>query len=158
MFCSPEYRITRLKGIPSQMLAMVTEASEWSALSHHTGSTPRTPSSRLMIPESASIIHCQVVAETMMGSNHGTRNSPRRTAESGKLRRKNTARAIPITYWAASDPMTKNAVCRTVGQNWGEAKISRYTENPTNGAFPVTNVARLKRCRLIEMFSYNGYG
>src|SRR4051794_13369501 len=130
--------MTRLNGIPSQMLAMVTDISEWSALSHHTGSRPRTPKNRLMMPESASIIHCQVVAETMMGSNHGTRNSPRNSADSGKLRRKNTANANPITYWNTSEPMTKNAVCRTVGQNWGDAKISRYTEKPTNGACPVT--------------------
>ena len=70
--------------MPSQMFAIVTEISECSALSHQTGSTPTTPSNRLMIPESASSIHCQVVAETMIGSSHGTRNSARSSRDSGK--------------------------------------------------------------------------
>ena len=77
------------------------------------------------MPESASIIHCHVVPETMIGSSHGTRNSARSTPESGNDRRKKTARPRPIVYWKKSDTTTKIAVCRTVGQNCGEAMTSR---------------------------------
>ena len=71
--------------MPSQMFAMITAHNELSALSHQIGSTPKRPRKRLRMPLSASIIHCHVVAETMIGSSHGTRNSPRSTVESGKF-------------------------------------------------------------------------
>src|SRR3954451_2678263 len=103
--------MTRLKGMPSQMLAIVTATSEWFSLSHQTESMPKTPMSRLTTPESASNIHCQVVADTMIGSSQGTRNSARSKAESGKFRWKNTASASPITYWKNSDTTTNVTVC-----------------------------------------------
>ena len=91
----------------------------------------------MRIPESASIIHCQLVAETMIGSSHGTRNRPRSTMESGKLRRKNTASASPIVYWKNNDTTTKKAVCSTIGQNCRRADdLAVDVENPTNGALP----------------------
>ena len=107
------------------MLAMITDVSECSALSHHTGSTPKTPRKRLRMPESASIIHCHVVAETMIGSSHGTRNRPRSRFDSGKARRKNTARPSPKTYWKNSEQITKITVWPTIGQNCGEPMTSR---------------------------------
>ena len=76
------------------------------------------------MPLSASIIHCHVVAETMIGSSHGTRNSPRSTVESGKFLWKKTASARPIVYWKTRETTTKIAVCSTVGQNCGEAMTS----------------------------------
>jgi len=111
--------------MPSQMLAIVTDIRELWAFSHQTGSTPNRPRKRLRMPESGSIIHCQVVAETMIGSSHGTRKSPRSTPESGKLRRKNTASARPIPYWNTRETTSNTAVWRTVGQNCGIAKTSR---------------------------------
>ena len=114
-----------MNGIPSQMFAMVTETSEWSALSHQTGSIPSSPMNRLITPESASNIHCQVVAETMIGSSHGTRNNARSNVESGKFRWKKTASARPIVYWKNSETRTKKAVCPRVGRNCGEDRTSR---------------------------------
>ena len=111
--------------MPSQMLAMVTDTSECSELSHQTESTPTPPSSRLITPESASNIHCQVVADTMMGSSHGTRKRARRNGESGKERWKKTASARPIVYWNSRETRTKNAVWPSVGQNCGEPMTSR---------------------------------
>src|SRR4051794_30244485 len=107
------------------MLAMVTEYSELLAFSHQIGSTPNIPRKRLSTPESASIIHCQVVAETMIGSSQGTRNNARSTVESGKLRWKKTASPRPIVYWKTRDTTTKNAVCATVGQNSDDVRTSR---------------------------------
>ena len=78
-----------------------------------------------MTPESASNIHCHVVAETMIGSSHGTRNSARSTGDSGKFRWKNTASARPIVYWKNSETTTKNAVWPSVGRNCGEEMTSR---------------------------------
>src|SRR3954462_2345239 len=102
------------------MLAMITDVRECSALSDHTGATPKPPRKRLMMPESASIIHCHVVAETMIGSSHGTRNRPRSRFDNGKARRKNTASASPKTYWKNSEQTTNVAVWPTIGQNCGE--------------------------------------
>lgn len=39
----------------------------------------------LITPLSASIIHCQIVPEIIGGSSHGTRNAPRKAAESLKF-------------------------------------------------------------------------
>src|SRR3954447_13527280 len=116
--------ITRLNGMPSQMLAMMTAQSELSLLSHHTPSEPKSPRSLFSTPESASIIHCHVVPDTMIGSSHGTRNSPRSTPESGKLRWKKTASASPIEYWNTNETTTNVAVWPTVGQNGGELMTS----------------------------------
>src|SRR3954453_10432546 len=111
--------------MPSQMLAMVTDARECSALSHHTGSRTTAPHSRLTTPESASNIHCQVVPDTMMGVSHGTRKSARSSGERGKDRWKKTANASPIVYWKKSETRTKNAVWPRVGQNCGDVTTSR---------------------------------
>src|SRR4051794_5687179 len=116
--------ITRLNGMPSQMLAMMTAHSELSLLSHHTPSEPNSPSSLLSTPESASIIHCHVVPDTMIGSSQGTRKRPRSTPEIGKLRWKKTARASPMEYWKTSETTTNVAVWPTVGQNGGEPTTS----------------------------------
>src|SRR3954453_4565992 len=116
--------ITRLNGMPSQMLAMMTAHSELSLLSHHTPSLPKSPRNLFRTPESASIIHCQVVPDTMIGSSQGTRKSPRRTPESGKLRLKKTASASPMEYSKSSETTPNVAVWATVDQNRGELTTS----------------------------------
>ena len=54
-------------------------------MSQLTGSMPTQPSAELTTPESLLSIHDQVDADTISGSSHGTRNSARSVADSGKL-------------------------------------------------------------------------
>src|SRR5262245_50344762 len=108
--------------MPIQMLAIVTDASAQAGdVSQLTGSRPARRRAALTIPESLLSIHDQVDADTISGSSHGTRNSARSVALSGKCRWKKTARAIPMENWKSSDPPVKTAVCRTAGQNVGSA-------------------------------------
>src|SRR5215472_7873363 len=88
--------MTRLNGMPIQMLAMMTEASDHRGeVSQLTGATPSPCSTEFTTPESLLSIHDQVDAETISGSSHGTRNNARSVAESRKLRWKKTASAMP---------------------------------------------------------------
>src|SRR3954447_24449680 len=104
MACSPLYTTTRLNGIPIQMFAIVTEASDHAGeVSQFTGSTPTTRSAALTMPESLLSIQDHVDADTISGSSHGTRNSARSVAESGKCWRKKIARAMPMENWKSSD-------------------------------------------------------
>src|SRR4051812_2559601 len=114
----PEYRTTRLNGIPIQMFAMITDHSDQAGdVSQWTGPTPNAPSRALTTPESLLSIHDQVEDETINGSSHGTRNSARRVADSRKFLRKNMARASPMPNWNASDTTVNTAVCHRAGPN-----------------------------------------
>ena len=67
------------------MFATMTAHNELSALSHQIGSTPKRPRKRLRMPLSASIIHCHVVADTMIGSRRGDEEGPRGADQGGKF-------------------------------------------------------------------------
>src|SRR5512139_3303606 len=100
----PEYRTTRLNGMPTQMLAMVTDHSAQSGeVSQWTGPTPTAPRTALTTPEALLSIHDQVEDDTISGSSHGTRNSARSVADNRKFLRKNIARASPMVNWKPSD-------------------------------------------------------
>src|ERR1035437_5472871 len=116
MFWSPEYRITRLNGMPSQMLAMMTDTSAMPGeVSQLIWPMPKACRTEFTIPLSLLSIHDQVEADTISGSNHGMRNIPRRTPESRKLFLKNTARPSPIVYWKAIETAVNSAVFRRAG-------------------------------------------
>src|SRR5699024_2524105 len=117
IFCRPEYRITRLKGIPSQIFAMVTDTRDIPGeVSQLTGSRPNALRMVLTMPLSLLSIHAQVEAETIIGSSQGTRNTPRNTAESRKFVWKKTASASPRENWKAIDPKVNTAVfLRAIG-------------------------------------------
>src|SRR5689334_6463207 len=86
MLCSPLYMITRLNGIPIQMFAISTEASDQSGeVSQLTGLTPNACSKAFTTPESLLSIHDQDDADTSSGSSHGIRNSARRKVDSGNF-------------------------------------------------------------------------
>src|SRR5689334_11397998 len=120
MFCSPEYRMTRLNGMPSQMLVMITDVSAMSGeVSQLTDPKPSEFSRKLKIPLSLFIIQAHVDAETIRGNSHGTRNIARNVFESGKFLWKNTASARPIVYWKTSDTITKSAVFPAASKNVG---------------------------------------
>src|SRR5919198_2274662 len=110
--------MTRLNGMPIQMLAMVTDHSDQSGeVSQWTGPTPNAPSTALTMPESLLSIHDQVEDDTISGSSHGTRNSARNVTDSRKFLRKNRASASPMPNWKAKDTSVKAAVCHRAGQN-----------------------------------------
>src|SRR6188508_3160712 len=100
--------MTRLKGMPIQILAMSTETIAHSGeVSQLTWGTPKSSRPALMIPDSLLSIQAQIDAETRSGSSHGTRNSARSVPESGKLLKKKTARARPIENWNAMETKVK---------------------------------------------------
>ena len=126
MFCSPLYRTTRLNGTPIQMLAITTETSAHCGdVSQLTGPMPTLDSTEFTTPEVLLSIHDQVDADTIKGSNHGTRNSARSVPERRKLRAKNTARASPMVNWNTSDTIVKVSVLRSAGQKVGSANTVR---------------------------------
>ena len=109
--------------MPSQMFAIDHRHSELSALSHHTGVDAEQSEERVEDAESASIIHCHVVAETMIGSSHGTRNSPRSSTDSGKPAVEEDRERQPDRRTGRpARPTTKIAVCCTIGQNCGRGR------------------------------------
>ena len=69
-------------------------------------------------------IQDQVDADTISGSSHGTRNSARSVADSRKCRTKNTASAIPIVNWKASDTSVNTRVCTRAGTNVGSCRTA----------------------------------
>src|SRR5699024_4969978 len=117
IFCRPEYKITRLNGIPSQIFAMVTDTRDIPGeVSQLTGSRPNAVRMALTMPLSLLSIHAQVEAETIIGSNQGTRNIPRNMADSRKFVWKKTASASPRENWKAIDPKVNTAVfLRAIG-------------------------------------------
>src|SRR5690349_22033803 len=83
--------MTRLNGMPIQMLAMMTDTSDQRGeVSQLTGEMPMPCSTALTTPESLLSIHDQVEADTIRGSSHGTRNSARNVTDSRKWRLKKT--------------------------------------------------------------------
>src|SRR4051795_13350624 len=94
-------------------------------VSQCTGVTPTACSTVLTTPASLLSIHAQVDDDTISGNSHGTRNSARSVAESRKFRWKNTASAIPMENWKASETRMKTAVCVNAGRNVGSAKTLR---------------------------------
>src|SRR5690348_1480723 len=94
--------MTRLNGMPIQMLAMMTDANDQRGeVSQLTGAMPTACSTEFTTPESLLSIHDQVEADTISGSSHGTRNSARSVADSRKCRWKNRASAMPMLNWTA---------------------------------------------------------
>src|SRR6266700_1587672 len=116
MLCSPLYMMTRLKGMPIQMFAISTEASDQDGeVSQSTGPTLKAFRRAFTIPESLFSIHDQVEADTSSGSSHGIRKSARREPASGNFLKKNTASARPMANWNAIDTKTKTAVLMSAG-------------------------------------------
>src|SRR3954466_8024018 len=112
--------MTRLNGIPIQMLATITETSDHCGeVSQLTGPTPTSPSAVLRMPESLLSIHDHVDADTISGSSQGTRNIARSVAANRKCCRKNTANAGPIVYWKGIDAPVNTAVWASAGRNVG---------------------------------------
>ena len=73
--------------MPIQMLAMMTEISDHCGRGEPVDRADPEPGQQaeLTTPESLLNIHDQVDADTISGSSHGTRNSARSVADSGKL-------------------------------------------------------------------------
>src|SRR6187402_664864 len=116
--CNPLYRITRLNGMPIQMLAMITATSDQlGEVSQLMWPICAASRKELITPESLFIIHDHVDADTSSGSSHGTRKSARRRPLSGKCRKKNTASASPMENWNTIDTTTNNAVFSRAGAN-----------------------------------------
>src|SRR5919206_3815774 len=114
--------MTRLNGMPIQMFAMMTETSDQRGeVSQLTGATPRPCRIELTTPESLLSIQDQVDADTIRGSNHGTRNSARSVVDSRKCRWKNTARAMPALNCTAMEATVNTRVCVSAGPNVGSA-------------------------------------
>src|SRR5579859_821355 len=102
------------------MLATMTDTSaQEGEVSQSTGPMPTACSAALTTPESLLSIHDQVEADTISGRSHGTRNSARRTDDSGKCLTKNTASASPIEYWRSNETPVKITVCSSAGQKVG---------------------------------------
>src|SRR3954453_20630732 len=111
---------TRLNGMPIQTFAMITLVSaQLGEVSQLTGAMPTALRAVLTMPESLLSIHDQVEAETIKGSSHGTRKSPRSVADNGKCRLKKTASAVPIENWKTSDTAVNSTVCQRAGPNVG---------------------------------------
>src|SRR5512142_255119 len=109
--------MTRLNGMPIQMLAMMTDTSDQRGeVSQLTGATPRPCSAEFTTPESLLSIQDQVDADTIRGSSHGTRNSARSVADSRKWRWKKTASAMPRVNWTAMDPTVNVIVWINAGR------------------------------------------
>src|SRR3954470_14433489 len=118
--------MTRLNGIPIQMLAMVTEASDQpGAVSQWAGASPIACRTALTMPESLLSIQDQVDADTISGSSQGTRNSARSVTDSRKCRVKKTASAMPMLNWSARDTTVKTTVCTSAGRKVESAKTVR---------------------------------
>src|SRR5215203_1873167 len=108
------------------MFAMMTDTSDQSGdVSQLTASIPTSANAVLTTPASLLSIHDQVDAETMSGSNQGTRNSARSVVESRKWWLKNTASASPMVNWKNNDPTVNTKVCSSAGANVGSAKTAR---------------------------------
>src|SRR5690625_7444748 len=102
------------------MLAMVTDSRDSPGdVSQLTGSRPNAVRNALTMPLSLFSIQAQAEADTISGSNHGTRNSPRSTAESRKLARKKAARASPRVNWTAIEPKVNSADRKSVVEGRG---------------------------------------
>ena len=126
--------------MPIQMFAMITETSDQSGeVSQFTGPIPTWPRAKFTTPESLFSIHDQVEAETISGKSQGTRNSARSTADSGKARAKNTARASPRTYWKNSETPVKTSVLVSAGTKVGSCRTVPKCLRPMNSAPPWTN-------------------
>src|SRR6266511_4410478 len=120
MFLSPLWSMTRLNGMPIQMLATVTDTSDQAGeVSQFTVSSPNNARNALTTPASLLSIQAQVDADTISGSSHGTRKSARSVVDSRKFRAKNTASARPIPYWNTSDATVNRAVLRSAVPNVG---------------------------------------
>src|SRR5699024_1470930 len=114
MFCNPAYRMTRLNGIPSQTLAMITDTRAHSGeVSQLIWPPPKAVSTEFTIPLSLLSIHDHVDADTIIGSSHGIRNAARKPMESGKLVRKKTARASPSANWTLIETRVNTNVFTT---------------------------------------------
>ncbi len=92
----------------------------------------------------------------MSGSSHGMRNAPRSTAESGKLRWKNTARASPMAYWAAMEPSVKIAVLRSARPKELDEIAAWWLSRPTNSASPCTKARASYQWMLRSMLRHSG--
>src|SRR5690606_28395330 len=131
--------MTRLKGTPSQMFAMITAVSAVSGeVSQLIWVPPNASMTELMIPWSLLSIHAQVEDETIRGRSHGTRNRARSTPESRKFAWKNTARASPIAYWKAIETRVNRAVLTRAGPKAFEVNTSAYFSKPANAGSPWT--------------------
>ena len=85
--CSPLYMMTRLNGMPIQMFAISTAASDQCGeVSQSIGAAPTAFRKEFTMPESLFSIHDQVEADTSSGSSQGIRKSTRSVPDRGKLR------------------------------------------------------------------------
>src|SRR5690349_14676517 len=108
--------MTRLNGIPIQMLAMMTEVSDQRGeVSQLTGAIPTAWRRALTTPESLLSIHDHVEADTISGSSHGTRNNARSRVDRRKCWWKNTANAMPMLNWAAIEARVNSRVWVSAG-------------------------------------------
>src|SRR5690349_24855374 len=105
---------------------MITEASDQSGdVSQLTGPTPTTARALFTMPESLLSIHDQVDAETISGSNHGTRNSARSPRDNGKWRLKKTASARPTVNWNTRETSVNTIVWVRAGGKVGSPTTAR---------------------------------
>src|SRR5690625_4619165 len=149
--------MTRLNGIPSQMLAMSTESSAvLGSVSQLTCPMPKALRTELTIPYSLLSIHDHTEPETMSGSSHGMRKAPRRTPESGKLRWKKTASASPMAYCAAMEPRVETAVLRRAVPKAVELSAEAWLSRPTNSASHWTKARASYQWMLRSMLRHSG--
>jgi hypothetical protein len=119
--------MVRLNGMPIQMFTRITATRASEVLVSQPGwsvATPTAARNRLSAPLSLSRIHRQTAPETISGISQGSRISERSTPPSGKRRRKNTARARPMTNCPAIDPAVNSTVFSMAWLNTGEDTTS----------------------------------